>query len=501
MASEKEESLGAKVGRKAWLTTRFLWQKFWNNLVFTSRRDAGHEDSTLFALEPQEVKKRMDEFQTSFAIGSKDITCLDSFAKYTTKRSDAIEAVIDKCGKQGRASLDDATKKKMRELASPSESKEVMENFEWLSKNMLTAETNKEFKSLSLNNALEKLKSEAKTALNKQIAADATSMNTLNGTVSEEVKRELLKALSTSHDAASAELDKAMADNIKQLFKKAQIESSRINDTHLLRELIKEDKGNEKVLAECKKSIPGCQVSAAGGIIEPFTYKDFKLNDLTSQPTLTGQTINTGDGEVVNGFGISMKNSFTIQLPGRNPGFSLDKDFAGGWLSWIGGDRSYYTDENDNILSDLTQLAVRVRESGFNVITTNITSEGDEKHDRMLAKKAYQAALDAGFDHNNINITIGGVKQDILNTGEKKGLFSSTHALQAAAKVKTKQKAQDLQALIKETEYKWRDAATGAAVAAEPLASLAHVSTSRATDGSSSLAAVNGEVGVGVVRP
>lgn len=259
--------------------------------------------------------------------------------------------------------------------------------------------------------------------LNKDLAAIKIKLQNSTPAISAEKLAEVEKQIREAHATANAALNKAVADNLSVLHAQAAPAIGQVFQA--LRTYKYGNAEAKKAMEEAGLVNNGPKATATGSGMkaeEPgISLQDYNHNKLKEWYTLTGRKIHVGDQKDENG----NNNTFTIQLPRRTPGMGLQNDPFGGYASWITtGSLQYYTGLNDNVKSDALELAEAVKNAGFDTITTEISGK-DPEHNRFLAKKYYEAALEAGFKPENIVININGVKQDALTLSEeKKGLFT-----------------------------------------------------------------------------
>lgn len=315
-----------------------------------------------------------------------------------------------------------------------------------------------DFNALLYIDELYQLKREVKEDLRVQLIADLKCVETL--LIDEDAKKKLKEEMTTAHNNAAETFEDALTSDLKKLHEAAQHERDRI--VHIAR-LYQYGPASTKRAIELltKSGAPGATVIATGDKSAPqFASIDLdklRLNPDNRYDPRFGFRTMTGVSIVATAKNSDERyNTFHMQLPRRHPSLlSFRDDPLGGATSWLTtGDFMYYHSLEDNVKSDMMELAERVKAGGFKAITMDITHD-DPKHARFLAQKAYAACLETGFDPKNVTININGVKQslsDIAKKGDeeaRKGLHpGGTKALDDLAETRTQLREEQLQKAI-----------------------------------------------------
>lgn len=309
-----------------------------------------------------------------------------------------------------------------------------------------------------LTDELNKLKTETETALDAQLEANKASILQLKDADSK-FKDDMFKALIESHTKASEALLKAINEDIKKVHTDKQNAIQRITYLARLYEHGSDDiKRHIKKLAE--EAAPVVVISG-GKPTKPDAsamLKNIDLNKISQWQTKSGLVIQTtgyDETENENGNQIKNANKFSITLPRRTPGFGLTADPLRGLTSFLTtGNFLYYHSMEDHVKADLMEIADRIKAGGFKGITMNVR-HSDTNHAKFLAKKAYEACIESGFDPKNITIKINGVKQSLDYVAKtkdeeaKSGLYENRQGL-----IKKGEALSDEREKLFKTEYK-----------------------------------------------
>lgn len=184
-----------------------------------------------------------------------------------------------------------------------------------------------------------------------------------------------LEGLNESHAQALAKLEKGMADLISAQHKKAQEDHLRINELHRIY--------THNAYMQTKMDKMALLVTASSS--EPKALNNLRLKDIESgYTTLTGRMImktnNNGSPQ------------YSINFPNRL--FTLHP--------------LYYHSVKDNVKSDMLALAecIKVGPPVCDIIEMSVDGK-KTPHTLSMARKAYEACLETGFDADKITIRIG----------------------------------------------------------------------------------------------
>ncbi|MGQ3888775.1 hypothetical protein ACQUW5_07060 [Legionella sp. CNM-1927-20] len=216
---------------------------------------------------------------------------------------------------------------------------------------------------------------EEKNKLN-DLLADTTFVNSLankmgaSGGQVEKLKSDMQTALKDSQEKELKKIEDALKDQVKKLHDAADFEQRRIstlasfyNSPHAKKMRADIDKLYEKNYKEDQ----GATISY--GVSGLTTFKGINFKDIEHLQTVAGRDVTHDE-----------KGGFSIQFP--RIGFA------------------YYHSGHDYVLYDLTSIAQMVRASGADKITLSVNYENNNDYAMELGRKAYEAALLAGFDPN-----------------------------------------------------------------------------------------------------
>lgn len=377
---------------------------------------------------PIEEHEKYHAFINSMKIPS-NLDSLKAFETYKKTREVDYTHFKDADGKE--IVLDPETKKAIENLAKNSdETKNISRQFDKLGKDLEIALKDPNYNPLSLINKLTSLRSEAESALKAQFEADKAAIDKLvikppaNST---KLKEDLQKSLLAAHTKASDAVKKSITENLELMHKAAQHERNRISVLANMRNYSHEK--TRAALEELiqKKMQPGATIKSTGTELLNVEMSDV-ISNVRKIKSVTGTKVELGEGQDEQG-----NKVFTVsrQLPNRTPGLGLNMMRDVPIISWItAGNFSYYNGVDDHIKADLLVDAKHLIACGCTKITTDVYHP-DPKHAQYLAKKAYAAALEAGFDPDKITININGQTQPILSVNKTKddearqGLLSS----------------------------------------------------------------------------
>lgn len=198
------------------------------------------------------------------------------------------------------------------------------------------------------------------------------------------LQENLQEALEASHQKELAAFDKATNDAITTLHQTIQKERDRI---HFLAALYDNNKtmrrAIEELAAQKKASKDGASITLSLSntdnekALNKAVFKGITLNELPMLQTVTGRTLHPqGDG-------------YAMQLPNR----LFSPFYYGGW--------------NNQLEKDLKSMAMATRANGHEAITMTIHHQ-DQKHAESIARKAYAACRETGFQKEKITLNVNG---------------------------------------------------------------------------------------------
>ncbi len=259
---------------------------------------------------------------------------------------------------------------------------------------------------LELNNLKEKFDNpDFKRSLNENLGIKTDEE-------SETLKDDMLSTLKASHEKELKKFETTMDIPLNNLLTGLSLEVERINAlgnqlNH--KEMLKEIQR----LKDAKNDLPeGAMASMTlsdtndSALLEGINIDDFK-----KFYSATGRVIdhNKEDG------------SFRITLP--NHFFRPD----------------YYSDPNNNTKKDIASIVEKIKAQGHTAITISIEHKTPE-HALELARESYEAALEAGFEPQNINIHMNGKKMtqdDLFKDCRERYQISSDKAMKNKADKET----------------------------------------------------------------
>lgn len=206
----------------------------------------------------------------------------------------------------------------------------------------------------------------------------------------------LLEKIKDAHAKALEQLNKDMYEKIRELHKNAQQERNMLAELH---RVYAHNKDMQQAIDNILAFKLGPTVKATGKLpVTTITFDEFK--NTGGFKTLTGQTIIQTSTDPKN-------PSYTINFPSR---------FFNSY---------YYHSVKDNVKADMLALAERIKVGPPACDGIEMTIGNDKSdHNMYMAKKAYEACLEAGYDPAKIEIKIGTQK---LSVNE---LFPTQLALQ-----------------------------------------------------------------------
>lgn len=199
----------------------------------------------------------------------------------------------------------------------------------------------------------------------------------------EALKKEMLGELEKSQKAELDKFEKGINYRIKKIHEAAQIERDRVGYLATLYTHNEDMRREIEALHQANHGTGG--VSASFSLQEPnrALFYGMQIQDLHTLRTVTGRLIDVKknpDGSL---------SAFSMTLPNR-------------LLS-----SSYYKSAHNNVKADIKSITDAVYATGKTTVTANIEHK-DPEHALELARVAYEAALESGFDEKHITIKVNG---------------------------------------------------------------------------------------------
>lgn len=228
------------------------------------------------------------------------------------------------------------------------------------------------------------------------------------------IKNDMLAALEKSQTDELAAFNKSLNEPIKQILDIPTVQKT----ATLARYMENPETRNE--INELIKQAGGkdARISAGG------ENRDL-ASEATDEQLKQLKTIRTRSGLKLHKQG---ENSFSLNLPHR-----------------ILGNPLYYLSGQNNIKNDLKSLPEEIQRRGFKSITMNL-SHGNQKYALKLAREAYAACRETGFDEKNIKIKVNGV----LMTADK--IFAGHGAMKQKIDLQAEQYKAERKKLISKSD-------------------------------------------------
>lgn len=218
--------------------------------------------------------------------------------------------------------------------------------------------------------------------------------------------QESIETLKKSHENQIKAVENTFNSSVTKLSQDAQKERDRIT---LFAMLDKNNKNMKKIFDELALKIAEnngtCSISIGKGSITDSSerFKGISLKDISERlETATGKKIHYDNAS----------GSISMQMPNR-------------YFSPL-----YYRGGRNRLQADLMTMAQFVKAEGNNAIIMSLT-HSDKEHGMLLAREAYTACRNAGFDTSNISINLNGEKIDVNKLFEQAP--SSRQAAEASA--------------------------------------------------------------------
>jgi hypothetical protein len=199
----------------------------------------------------------------------------------------------------------------------------------------------------------------------------------------ESVKKEMLKALEESQKKELEKFEKSTTDTLIKTHKISRDEFVRVstlarfyNNKHNKEMMDKLIEDLRK--ANMKPSDANVEAEFSNGLLN---FKGISVQDLPLIKTLTGQDIHQ-----------TKPGTFTMKLPNRI-------------LSPL-----YYSNWKTSLKEDMSDIVQAVRACGYSKINLTINHK-DAEHALKMAKAAYAASREQGFEADKINIVVNGEKK------------------------------------------------------------------------------------------
>lgn len=248
-----------------------------------------------------------------------------------------------------------------------------------------------------------------------------TSLGCDNDDQVKKIKKDMLQALTTSQEKELKEFDKDMGEPITKLAAAAQKEMARVA---FLAKLYSDEANvafrneiNQKALAN-RGAGPGEGEIELSDVPTQALFKGISVSDLTTIQSRTGLPLKpNGDG------------TFSMQLPNRilHP--------------------LYYRSSQHNLHEDMLALPQAMRACGKESITMSVNHKNKE-YAMELAREAYSACRESGFDEKKITIKVNGEKITLDK------LFAECPSTKNAIELKAKKIATDLADADKKSAYR-----------------------------------------------
>ncbi|WP_133126826.1 hypothetical protein [Legionella nagasakiensis] len=248
----------------------------------------------------------------------------------------------------------------------------------------------------------------------------------------DELHDSMKAALKESHDKELETFDKTMNERLTKLHQEAQLERDRI---HFLAALYQNNETMRRVINEMAEQ--NRKPKGTAGITAEFSasenaqqlqrviLKGINVRDIENLQTVTGRPLN------------KIKDGYSMEFPNR-----LSSPFYyGGW--------------NSKLKSDMMSMVLAIKASGYETITMSLNHK-DPKHADEMARKAYEACLEAGYKDDEITIKVNG-KQ--LSAEEVKGLYKDFPSRLKAVQLKVEKYDEQREGMTTKLEGRAADGA------------------------------------------
>ncbi|AHE67773.1 hypothetical protein [Legionella oakridgensis] len=201
----------------------------------------------------------------------------------------------------------------------------------------------------------------------------------------EQLQKDMETSLKESHQKELAAFDKTMNERLTKMHQEAQNERDRI---HILAAMYENNATMRRIINELADK--NRKPKGTGGItlsletsddekrLKKVLFQGIQIQDLETIETVAGRSLTrTKDG------------GFAMEFPHR-----LSSPFYyGGW--------------NSKMKEDIMSMVLLVKASGHETITMSLNHK-DPEHANELARKAYEACLEAGYKEDEITIKVNG---------------------------------------------------------------------------------------------
>jgi hypothetical protein len=397
---------------------------------------------TVDKLSPRQRQALLDEYRLSTGLGKAELPTGVGFQKYMDARASSIDAfakvktpdgttLADKL-KAAPAGAVTAVKDAVSEALRPTQAvQDAKQKYMDAMKELSTALANDaKVNARDVERYLYELRGEATKAITAQHDAEKTAleakfndagfkghMKTVLGAGAtdaqvDELKKEMLAELEKSQKAELEKFEKGINYRIKKIHEAAQIERDRVSYLATLYTHNEDMRKEIEALHQQNRGTGG--VSASFTLQEPnrALFHGMEIKDLHTLRTVTGRLIDVKknpDGSL---------SSFSMTLPNRI-------------LS-----SSYYKSAHNNVKADMKSITDAVYATGKTAVTANIEHK-DPEHALELARAAYEAALESGFDEKHITIRVNGQEK------KAEDLFADNHGLLSSLKETAKKQREE----------------------------------------------------------
>lgn len=279
---------------------------------------------------------------------------------YADARAHAFDEVLKKMNKDAQSKADEITAPSLSDIFHLTRAQELLNQFK---SDIGSSTIHGEIKPFSIANGLRDLKKDVTEALNEQFKVDKEDIKINYPDTF--VQDKLLAALQEAHKSALEKSQLLINEQMKIQYNNARAENARLAFLHLMNE-----KGDAAIQEQLKALAAAHPTTVTATGKDPLANVNIK--DIQPFKTLTGLMVTRPS-----------EDSFEITIPGKS------------WLN-----TSYRNGLQDNVLADLTLLALAVKATGATSIEISLSGNNTEEI-KLIAQKAVKANLEAGFSLGN----------------------------------------------------------------------------------------------------
>lgn len=419
----------------------------------TGKWDSIYQSTTLDKLSPEDNARRITAYRTSLGFDAANLPGEGVFDQYVGAHSHSADdfakvavaggTFAEKLKAAGANAIPLQTSIANALALTPETIKaqnEYKTRMGWVDKAI--KDTNSEFYAGNMVSFLHKSVSNAKKAISTQHAAEKTALealfktptfdNDLNtalgGALStaelSNVKKDMLASLQESQKNDLTEFNKGTDKPLTQMHTAAKLERNRVN------ELARLSEQSENMKKEIERAYQQNRQKGTANLTigqqkngRAASLKGVKITDLRFIESITGLIITPSKtGTDKNG---KDTYSFSMQLPHR----------------YLRAD--YYLSSHNKIKADMLSMVGAVKAAGYSAVTLRL-DHPDSEHAMKLARAAYEAAIELGFDTKDITLIVNGEKTSADKAfGNSSGDLKAAHE-KAAANTRAEKAADDV---------------------------------------------------------